>query len=178
MAKKKATQKKRKNALSWQGQLILVILVLCSVLFAATSIILIAGMLPSIVAGYLDQTKEKMRGITIGAMNLAGCTPFVMHLWMTETTVDNALNILTDPLVWMIMYGAAAIGYCIEWAVVGTVSVFMGERAQVRIKSIEKQQEQLRERWGEEVSGTMPLDQYGFPLASEDEKSAPKPKKK
>ncbi len=161
---KKVFKRQRRKSLSWQGQLILVILILCGVLFAATTIILLAGMLPTIVAAYLDKTKEKMRGITIGAMNLAGCTPFIMQLWLENPTMETSLNILSDPFVWMIMYSAAAIGYCIEWVVVGAISIFVEERAQLRVKSIEKQQEQLRTRWGKEVSGEVALDEYGFPL--------------
>ena len=124
---------------------------------------LVIGMMPTVVAAYTDRTKEKMRGITIGAMNLAGCTPFIIQLWTTEHSVDVALGILADPKVLVIMYFAAGIGYCIEWAIVGTASVFMVEKAQIRVKTINKKQEDLITRWGAEVSGTIPLDEYGFP---------------
>lgn len=167
MAKTKKV-KKSKKSLSWQGQLILVILVICGVVFHPTTILLLIGMMPTFVAAYTDRTKEKMRGITVGAMNLAGCTPFILQLWMTEHSVETALSILTDPMVWVIMYVAAGIGYCIEWAIVGTASVFLVERAQIRVKTINKKQEDLVERWGAEVSGTIPLDEYGFPVQQEE----------
>lgn len=164
-----ATVKRIRKQLTWQGQLILIILVLCSVLFIPTTILLIAGMLPTIVAAYADRTKERMRAITVGSMNLAGCTPFIMELWLTEHTINQSMHLLSDPLVWLIMYAAAAIGYCIEWAVVGAVSVFTVERAQVRIKHLKNKQEELVARWGEEVTGRLHLDEYGFPIKDKEQ---------
>ncbi len=173
MAKKSI--KKKKKSLGWQGQLILVVLVMCGVIFHPTTVLLLVGMVPTFVAAYADRTKEKMRGITVGAMNLAGCTPFVLKLWMTEHTLDNALVILSDPLALVIMYTAAGIGYCMEWAIVGAVSVFMVERAQIRVKTINKRQEDLIQRWGLEVNGIIPLDEYGFPVQEDNPKSTPPP---
>ncbi len=170
---KKPASKKKKSP-GWKAHLLLTCFVICAVLFIPTTVILLAGMLPTFVAAYTDRTKERMRGITIGAMNIAGCTPFIMKLWTTEHTLDNSLNILSDPMTWVIMYAGAGIGYCIEWALVGSVSVFMVERANLRIKSINKKQEDLIERWGAEVSGDIPLDESGFPL-SEEELKKPAP---
>jgi hypothetical protein len=158
-----------KKPLGWQAQLILTILVVGGVLLAPTSIILLAGMIPTIVAAYTDTTREKMRCITVGAINLAGCAPFITKLWLTEHTITNALALLSDPLTWVIIYAAAGVGYVIEWSIVSVVTVFMGEKAALRIKQIEKQQNALSERWGIEVSGDIPLGEDGFPVkASQD----------
>ena len=160
------TKNKRDN---WQAQLILTILVVAGVLFAPTTIILLCGMTPTIVAAYTDRSRERMRGITIGALNLAGCTPFVIQLWLSEHTIENALGMLSDPMTWMIMYAAAGVGYCLEWAIVSSVSIFYAEKAKLRIKSIEKLQDELVERWGKEVTGQIPLDEYGFALTEANE---------
>ncbi|MCB9964278.1 MAG: hypothetical protein H6855_00270 [Rhodospirillales bacterium] len=154
----------RKKGLGWQGQVVLTSLAICGVLFTPTTTILLAGMLPTLVAAYADRTRERMRGITVGAMNMAGCTPFIMDLWLSDHTIENALNILSSPTTWIIMYAAAGVGYCLEWVVVGTVSIFASERAQMRINQIEAGQEQLVERWGAEVTGKIPLDEDGFPV--------------
>ena len=64
----------------------------------------------------------------------------------------------------VVMYSAAAIGYLIDWAMTGLVSGILYDRGQKRTVTIQKKQEELVERWGKEVTGTIPLDEYGFPL--------------
>jgi hypothetical protein len=157
-------KKKKKNALNAQGQLLLVVLVICGVLFAPTTILLLFGMLPTIVAGFTDRSEEKVRGITVGCMNLAGCFPFLLELWTTEHDIARSIEILSGASTWVVMYAAAGVGYCMEWAMAGAASIYMTEMAQNRLKAIDKQQEQLVERWGKEVTGDIPLDPQGFPL--------------
>lgn len=157
-------KKKKKKSLGAAGQLLLVVLVICGVLFAPTTILLLFGMLPAIVAGFVDRSEERVRGITVGCMNLAGCFPFLLELWTSEHEIAQALRILAEPGTWVVMYAAAGVGYCMEWAMAGAAAIYMTEMAQNRLKTIEKQQEKYIDRWGREVTGDIPLDSQGFPL--------------
>ena len=49
------------------------------------------------------------------------------------------------------IYGAAALGYIFDWVVVGVVSAYMYQRADFRLRKIEKRQAILVEAWGEKV---------------------------
>lgn len=160
-------KRKKKKQLGVKGQMLLIFCALGGVILAPTTIILMIGMAPTWVAAFTDKTKEKVRGFTVGAMNLAGCSPFVAQLWTTDHTLERSITILADPYTVMIMYMAAAAGYCLEWAIAGGVSVFVVERAKARIKWIERQQQEIVERWGREVRGNIPLDQFGFALNEE-----------
>jgi hypothetical protein len=78
--------KKKKNPLGWKGQMILVCSIVMAVVFLPTTILLVVGMLPTLVAALVDRTRERVLGMTVGSMNLAGCTPFVIELWSGEHT--------------------------------------------------------------------------------------------
>lgn len=142
----------------------LVILITLSLVFSSTSIILIFGMLPTFVAIFIDNSKEKLKPLTVGAMNLAGCFPFILELWLDKIhDVSSALDKILEPRTMVIIYLAAAIGYLIDWAMTGIVASISYQNGQSRLKEIEKLQKKLEERWGPEVRGEMQLDEYGFP---------------
>lgn len=165
MAKGKAQKKK---GMGWHGQIFMVILCLLGVIFSATSVLLIFGMLPTFVAIFIDRTKEKLKPLTVGAMNLAGCFPFILELWMSGThDVSSAIAKVMEPRTIVVIYLAAAIGYMIDWAMTGIVSSIMYQKGLGRLADIEKLQKGLLERWGPEVTGEMQLDEYGFPVDRE-----------
>jgi hypothetical protein len=43
------------------------------------------------------------------------------------------------------------------------VSSILVQKTKIRLKEIQKDQKDLTERWGVEVTGTVPLDEFGFP---------------
>ena len=156
-----AKRSKRKKA-GWRGNVLLIGFVIFGFVFHALAVILIVGMLPTLVAAIIDQSKYKFRTITVGAMNFAGCTPFLLEVFSKGNNLDIALNFLIQPLTIVVMFTAAGMGYLIDWALTGIVSSIMVQRAKGRIKDIEAHQKELIERWGAEVSGTIPLDEFGF----------------
>ncbi len=179
MAKKKAVKKskakvkgKKKGAKKkggFQKQLLLGGGILMAGVFMASTLLLIVGMLPTFVAVFVDRSKKKNKALTVGSMNMAGCTPFLLELWSQGHSLDKAIFIISDPMAIVVMYAAAGIGYLIDWAMTGVISIILFDRAKSRKKAIEKQQEELAERWGKEVTGTMPLDETGFAIEPEKE---------
>lgn len=146
-----------------------------ALVFLPTTMVLLVGMVPTAVAALLDRTHERVKGMTVGAMNLAGCSPFIIDLWTSGHTPENAAEIAFRPLAIVVMYAAAGLGYMIEWAMAGIVSAFLTQKAARRLHDIGVQQESLVARWGREVSGDIPLDPYGFPLESAQDDADEKP---
>lgn len=173
--KKKARRRKSKGA---GAQLLGLFSLVAAVVFMPTTILLFFGMLPTLVAGLVDRTGKGTKALTVGSMNLAGCTPFLFDLWTKGHTAENALAIISDPRTIIVIYCAAGIGYLIDWAMSGIVATIMIQRSASRLKEIKKRQAALVERWGPEVTGTVPLDAYGFPVEKQDEsgnaKASPK----
>lgn len=156
--------KRKKKTVTWKGQLLGLCGFIAAVVFMPTTMILMLGMIPTIVAGVIDKDGKGTKALTVGAMNLAGCTPFLIDLWTRGHTAEMAVTIVSDPRTIIVIYAAAGIGYLINWAMAGIVGTIMVQRGHLRLKDIQKLEEALVERWGREVTGDLPLDPYGFPL--------------
>ncbi len=141
----------------------MIIVALVGVAIFPTTLLLFAGMAPSIGAFLVDKTKERLKGMTVGSLNFAACFPYWLTLVSTGHTVEIAWDILT-PVSMIIMYSGAIVGFIVEWGVSVAVAVLMIQKAKIKLRSIKKQRELLIERWGREVTGDIPLDEFGFPL--------------
>ena len=135
-----------------------------AVVVLPTTIILTVGMLPTIVAAMAARINRRERTLTVGAMNFAGCVPFLLPLWTSDHSVRHALNILMDLRSPIVMYCGAGIGYLIGWAMAGIVNTVMVERVAGRLKDIKNKKAKLEVRWGAEVTGDIPLNAQGFAL--------------
>jgi membrane protein YqaA with SNARE-associated domain len=166
MAGKKKKEQKKKTAGSGKGMIrfVLILLIIMSAVFLPTAFLLMIGLLPTVVAFFVDTDKRKTRFMTVGAVNLAGCSPFLMDLWTTGHTMSRSLSIILDPMAVVVIYAAAVVGYMIDWGMGTLVAGFLYERGKSRKTAIEKQQAEMIERWGKEVTGTLPLDEQGFPV--------------
>lgn len=116
-----------------------------------TACILIPGMLPTLCAMIGDRDKEKAATITVGAMNLVGVAQVIIKLWKEGHDFDTSFSLLVQPVNWMIMYGAAAVGWGIYFVIPGVVASFMTAGAEARIMNLRKNLEELKRIWGNEV---------------------------
>lgn len=164
---------KKKKGLKWRGQVMLIVTIFAGAVFLPSTILLMIGMVPTPFAILTDRTKSKSKVMTVGALNLAGCSPFLFQLWTTEHSFDRSVSIVTDPFAIVVMWSAAAVGYILNWAMTGIVSSVLYQKGQSRQKTIQKRQKELIERWGAEVSGDMPLDAQGFPLHNNGKPKSP-----
>ena len=147
---------------AWRKRVLLSFAMVAGAVMLPTTVVLMAGMLPTFIILLFDRTPEKARVITVGAMNLAGCMPFILEIWHRGHTVEIALKYITEPRTIVIMYFAAAIGYMIDWVVSGLVAAVMVQRAKSKLADLEKRRKMLEERWGKEVTGQYALDDEGF----------------
>ena len=164
-------KKKRGGKGARRLHLLLAGIIVLSIVFLPAAIILFIGLLPMFVAFFADRSKKKIRAVTVGAMNIAGCVPFLMALWTSDFTMARALSIILEPTAIIVIYALAGIGYLIDWACSVAVAGLLYQRGLSRQEAIEQQQKELIARWGEEVTGKIPLDREGFPL-----EEAPPPK--
>lgn len=165
--------KKRKQSMGWQVRVLMIMGMFLGVVFLPTTVLLMIGMLPSIVAALVDRSKKKTKAVTVGSLNLAGCMPFLLELWENGNSFEYAFDIMTNATAIIVMYSAAAVGYLMDWALSGIVASILYQRGEARKKAIKKRQKELQERWGKEVTGRFPLDEHGFAIEA---KSPPKEK--
>ncbi len=162
----KAAHKKRRKAqkMSRKAQSLTAAGLVLSILFLPTTMLLVIGMLPTPAASLIDKKRQSSKMMTVGAMNLAGCTPFLMELWRHGNSFEKSFDIISDPKTIIIMYAAAGVGYMIDWSMTGLTSSMLYQRGVQRQEEIKKRQTALEERWGETVTGKVALDEDGFPI--------------
>jgi hypothetical protein len=125
--------------------------IVCGALFIPTAVLIMIGMLPAIVAYLIDNDRKKSISITVALMNAAGVVPFVIELWKKGQTLHTSFDIVEKPMVWLFMYGSAAMGWLIVYSVPAVVQALLSYRAKGRIDDIDKRHQALVELWGESV---------------------------
>ncbi|MGB4106511.1 MAG: hypothetical protein WBK55_01790 [Alphaproteobacteria bacterium] len=155
---------KRKSARGAKVSIFMIGIVIMAAVFLPSSVLLAVGMMPTFVALFTDTRRARTKVVTVGALNLAGCVPFLFKLWGDGHEFDNAVRIVSDPQAIIVMYAAAGAGYMIDWSMSAAVAAILYQRGLARQEAIRKRQEELTLRWGPEVTGQMPLDEYGFAI--------------
>jgi hypothetical protein len=166
--KRNKRKRAKKAKIGWRGQILLIFSLFLSVVMFPTVMLILFAMLPTAAALLVDRMNNGSLAITVGAMNFAGATLYIFQLWEMGHTPNLAIQIASTPENVIVMYGAAAIGYMIDWAMGGITRTFMVEKGKMRLKEIEKTQADMVERWGKEVTGQIPLNSDGFPLEPEE----------
>jgi hypothetical protein len=159
-----AKKKRKKKKLSRQAQSLLAFAMMASIIFLPTTILLLIGMMPTIVILLFDRVHGKIKAMTVGALNLAGCTYFLLELWVGGQSIQKVISIISDPNAIVMMYATAAVGYMIDWAMSQMVAGVLYQRGVARQEAIAKRQSELIARWGDEVTGIYTLDPHGFPI--------------
>lgn len=164
---KLAEKRKKKSGPSVQATIFMVATLGMAIVFLPSTVLLGVGMMPSFTVVFVDPVRARTKVVTVGALNLAGCTPFLLDLWANGHSIDQAFSIIADPKAIIVMYAAAAAGYLLDWSLSAVVAGVLFQRGKARQVAIRKRQEELVTRWGAEVTGDVALDPYGFALESQ-----------
>lgn len=116
-----------------------------------TVIVLAVALVPTGVAFIMERGKGYYGGLTVGAMNLAGASPYLADIWTEGHTVAVAVGIITNVFAWLIFYGAALFGWAIYSSTPAAVSAIMTMTAGQRITGLRATQRDLVQKWGPDV---------------------------
>lgn len=120
-------------------------------LLQGSFILLLIGMLPSVVAYFADTSKGRTGFRIILACNLSGTLPFLTELVMRQNSTSLLLQYLTDPVVWLLMYLSAGVGYILIKGMPFLAEFFYEMSNAARIARIQSLQNRLIEEWGPEI---------------------------
>ena len=123
-----------------------------------TVVLLLVALIPTYVALVTDSDPQKSGAVSVGVMNLAGVTPFIVDLWSKGQTMSNAIRILSESNSWLIILGAAFIGQLIVYAIPQAIATLTLTTAESRVKNLRKNLDTLKESWGPEVASNKPVD--------------------
>ncbi|KAA0593240.1 hypothetical protein J2848_005350 [Azospirillum lipoferum] len=144
-----ARKKKKKG-----GALTLILLIVPAALIVLPTTILFGiGMIPTIVAYVVDRDPDKSAPITVGGLNFCGCMPFAIDLWKHQHTIGAAAKVFADPLSWLVMYSAAAVGWGIYYGIPPMVAGMEVTRAEKRVEVLKQKKVALVQEWGPDVAG-------------------------
>lgn len=124
-----------------------------ALIFHTTAIVLVVGLVPTIVAYFIDRTESKLAPVTVGMLNICGVLPFLLNMWTKNNSLAGAMQVVGSPLAWLVMYGAAGVGWGIFYGVPPAVVNFHVMRAEMRIDALRKALAELVQEWGVEVAG-------------------------
>ncbi|SMF33508.1 hypothetical protein SAMN02982917_1646 [Azospirillum oryzae] len=144
-----ARKKKKKG-----GGLTLILLIIPAALIVLPTTILFGiGMIPTIVAYVVDRDPDKSAPITVGGLNFCGCMPFAIDLWKHQHTIGAAAKVFADPLAWLVMYTAAAVGWGLYYGIPPLVAGMEVTRAEKRVEVLKQKKVALVQEWGPDVAG-------------------------
>src|SRR5688572_21506567 len=138
--------------------LYLMLAVPVALMIIPTVIVLAVALVPTGVAFIMERGKGYYGGLTVGAMNLAGASPYLADLWTQGHTVEAALGIITNVFAWLVFYGAALFGWAIYSSTPAAVSAFMTMTSGHRITAMRAQQRELVQKWGPDVESVYEPD--------------------
>lgn len=141
-------QKKKKGS---GGLIVWVLLPLITLVAFHSVLLLLIGMAPTLVALFIDRRPEKYAAYCVGGFNLCGAIPYLLKLILGGHNFQALAGILTNPMAWLAMYGAAAVGWGVFHYTPEIALRIASMKERQLIGGMKKRQEQLVEEWGEEI---------------------------
>jgi hypothetical protein len=148
--KSKAPPQKKSGGGSVQI-MVAIIFVLGMLLALPTMLVVTIGLLPTLVALVVDVRPGRNAAQSVGALNIAGVTPFLVTLWAGPNDIVSAMKILTDTFAWLVIYSSAGGGWLLYLGMPTVSGIFMQVTAKHKITNLEARQKELINEWGEEV---------------------------
>ena len=132
-------------------------------------IILLVGMIPTVVAYIIDLTPGRYAARCVAGLNIAGVVPFLHRLWTSTNDLPAAIGIVTDVFAWLAFYAASGVGWLLFVSLPGIVATFKTYSAKRHANALRARLEELKEEWGDEISGNTPDGQReGEEIADEE----------
>ena len=128
-----------------------------ALLLLPSTLVLIAAMVPTLVARVVDTAPGRHLTITVGSLNLAGALWFMHDLWSAGQGFSDILPTLGDMIGWL----AALVGAGMGWALFSLMPIasrsIATTKSNLRLNRIRKAQADLVEQWGDPVRGGLTL---------------------
>ncbi|RED53638.1 hypothetical protein [Aestuariispira insulae] len=136
----------------------LLIIIVAGVLFPATMLLIVSGMVPTLVAFIVDNHPRRHATRTVAYLNMAGTFIVAMDMWQSgDDSLQRAAEMLGDPINWGIMFGLAGLGWAIYYTLPPLVLSVKTISNDVQMKKLKQRQLELTKEWGLEVADTAPL---------------------
>ncbi len=155
MAKEKKAKSEKPAAgrkMRKKYKIMLILFCLFTMAFLRTGFIfVIVGMLPSIVAYYVDQSDHRYTFKSIFYCNSAGMLPYLAQLLEYGPRSSNIQGIMDHPLTWMVVFSAAAGGFILTVIAPIIAEMLVGSLHQTHVRGLQRAQKKIEKEWGSEI---------------------------
>lgn len=128
-------------------------------LFPATTLLMAACMLPTVIMYLLDMHPRRHATKTVAWANLAGALITAFGLWEAERGLATAFQIMMSPFTWALVLLSASIGWAIQYIAPRLVRGYLDVSLAVQEKDLIKRQSDLEKEWGLDIRDMAPLEE-------------------
>ncbi len=111
----------------------------------------IIGMLPGVVAYYMDVTKHRYTFKSVAAANMSGMMPYITRIIGHGPSSSELNDIMGNSLTWCTIYGAAFLGWLLIKLCPMAAEAMVKGMHQTQIMRYQWMQKKLEGEWGAEV---------------------------
>lgn len=153
MAKQPSAKAKASPApKAFKPALLLVLLLPAAALMAPIAIVIVAALVPSVVARLVDSSPQRYLTFTVLGLNLVGSVYFVHRVLALGNDLGSAALVLQDSIGWLAALSGAGCGWLLFLGVPPIIAKMAEAQSALRLRRVHKDQAQLVKDWGEVVS--------------------------
>jgi hypothetical protein len=110
------------------------------------------GLVPTVVAAIVDRRRPRYLAHTVCGLNVIGLWPFAVGAWKGSLGAADMHRMLLDPKIWLVVYGAAGLGWLLFSVTPVFAEIFLEIRDDRGRHRLERRAAALKEEWGSEVA--------------------------
>lgn len=131
--------------------LLIIFSLLMMVLLRTGFVFFVIGMLPCIVAYYMDVTRHRYIFQSIFAANLSGMLPYLTKIAHHGPSSMMLQEIMGSSTTWVVVYGAALVGWLLVKVCPTLAQVMVASAHRAQHMRYGWMQKKLENEWGDEV---------------------------
>jgi len=111
----------------------------------------LASLMPSAIAWFLDRTPTMVLTRTVLPLNLSCVIPFSLQIYYADSESQQLNATMDDMWSWITVYSASGFGYLLYYLLPKIIAIYISLRTEKKRRDLQEKQEELREEWGVEV---------------------------
>jgi len=141
-----------KEAKGFKPALLLILLLPAAALLAPIAIVLVAALVPSMVARIVDSSPGRYLTFTVLSLNLVGALYFVHQVLTMGNELQVVAMVLQDSIGWLAALSGAGCGWLLFVATPPFIAKMAEAQSALRMRRVHRDQTQLISEWGEVVA--------------------------
>lgn len=132
-------------------KLLILLLIIAGGAVPALGLVVLAGMIPTLAMGLTDRSNGRSLTVCVATLNAAGVFQVVLMLLARGLSLENSIGLLMRPETFLMMWGAAALGFGLFSFIPPLVASFLMRLSEIKIARLRSNQKELKRIWGDEV---------------------------